>query len=1499
VITKQKNNIKIIGKKIGKIFLGIVAALVAVLFILCIVISIPAVQTYLAQKAAGFLSEKLQTEVSIGKLRIDFNLNIQLEQLCLNDQQGNNLISAKKGSLSFPSFNTGTANVEICNIILDEADVTLRRYESDTTLNMQFFIDFLRPKEKREEPVVVDLRKIQLKNSRFQWRKDIAAGEDRDGVWNYSNMIIENINLRLHQLLIIGDSLNFYIDQLSAKERSGFQIDKFSGHLIVCRSGIHCLETNFSTKNKSDIAVDFRFDYTNFSDFSNFNTAIVFNTALHKGDLNMNDLVYFVPAFKGMNNMVHIAATIQGPLSDFKIKNLNLTFGQATEVKGSVVLNGLPDIEETFIDCNIENLKTNLPDLAAFLLPKNKTIPIPAMLKKLKWVQTQGHFLGLYNNFFADADFTTAIGSVSCELMLNNRSSLIAYDGKLQAKNVAIGQLFDQEDIGAITMQGHIKGEGIAIDDLNFQVETTVADIVYKNKTIKNIHIAGDFLSKQFEGQISCDDDDFNLDFNGLIDFNQQEPNYNFEANIRSINISNFQFFRPDSNVIVAAAININLSGKDIEHIHGRLTMENISYQENGVVYLVPDFTLRIQQEQYPHKNIHCTSDLFQVSMAGTFTYEQAFAAIQKNLHDQLSHLIPEPILDSTHEIFNQQFDLSLHLYKPFPLLNHFFPAFAVNQGVTVSISIDQSKAAGDISIEIPQVDINNKHRLNNLILTNQQRFQTFNFGITCSSYYLQKTDSLPLVQEFDFQAAVTDNVVDFLLTAAGNQSNKIQDILIEGSVNFLNRLPEIEITLNNGSLLLDKETFLLDTFNAVYLKKDSIYVRNFGLSSQKGTSLSIHSGDSEKEENGIFFNFNKIDLEIMNVFLNPYHIALDGISTGRGRLVRNGYGYALGSVFEVDDFRFNDVPMGFFRGRTFWNNIERKLFMQAAVFENSENQKDSLFVIYGNFDPKNKYIDLVGNINNLNIKILEPYLRSFASKVEGVGNGKVTFKGPIANPKLEGTMQIQKAAIGIDFLKTDYFIEQGWIDFVDTGFIFNHIPFKDNANGTGYVDGIITHNRLRDFALDLNITASNLSVLNTTAKDNNLFYGKAFATGHASIAGNVNNIAINADLATNRLTDISLSLDWTMTATESHFISFVAPETAPAKDLLLKRNNANASIRVNLNITATPDATVRVLLDPSIGGTIIGKGNGAVELVLDENNDFSLYGAYTLAGGEFNLAYGDVLTRTFKLENGGTIAWNGNPTQGAMNVQAVQAAKISVNNLFEHEDDKKRRPIAVNNILTLSGQLISPAFAFTFTLPDADEITRSKIYSAIDTTNREEMIRQMVNVLFFGKFELSSDNTSTGAINSGIGYSISELISYQLNRFVSTVTQQNIDVRVAYRPGEDAAENEYSVDIGGSFLNNKLVISTSLGIVEQQDVKTQDRFLGDVTVEYKLIPDGSLRIKAFNVTNQQDILQSTASSAAKYSQGIGLSYSKDFDRIRDLLIRKPRKKIKNQPHLP
>ncbi|MDR1792592.1 MAG: translocation/assembly module TamB [Bacteroidales bacterium] len=1519
-MAKDRHLTKKIIAKITKILLWTVGSVVGLLLLLCAIMCIPSVQTYTAMKVTAFLSQKMQSEVSVDKLRIGFDMSIVFENLQLKDQRSNNLIYIHEGELAFPTLDLSHNYIGISYIKANQADVCIRTYEGDTAINMKFFIDFVKPKKSRKEKIRIDLQNITLTDSRFCFRNDNKALPDEDSVWNYANMVLDKINIRLRQLLIISDSLNFEIDNLLARERSGFEITYFKGYLRLSKSGIYCFNTDFTTASKSHILTDFGMDYSSFKDFSDFIKIVKFNTILYPSELNTHDLRYFAPKLAGLNNWVKISSSkVSGTVEDLKTKELSIELGDKTYLKGDIAMMGLPNIKETFFDINIDESNITVNDLINIQLPNNKQIPINNKMRQLQWVQLKGDFLGLYDNFFADAHLASGVGSGACELMFNSRQKPITYDGKMSLYQFKAGQLFDIQDVGNITCNAQIKGKGLTVEDMDFALNGVVNQIEYRQNELADLHLEGKFLQKMFSGKIVCDDKDLDLDFNGTIDFNQQQPQYDFEADVRALNISNFHFFRPDSNVIFSGCISSRLEGNSLENLNGTLSMEEIVYQENNQPYFFPNFKMNITADTIGYKNLQLQSDALNANLDGFFTYKDAISLIQKRLQQYLPDLIPiSPAVASVNDSLQKEhFKLSVELKRPLPILALFLPKIQINSSLTAELAIDEREHSATVSATAKRIEIA-KILFDNLSISGNEIQNQFKIHALCDGLYVSVKDSFPTISNIDIQTSLQNNSINFLMLANGNSQNRINNILTEGKLQFLKN-KAITLNLNNGSVVWDNETFFFDSSNYVYYSPDSIFVQNIGLSAASGKSLRISSQANRSNPKGVGFEFNEIELGLFNVFLERYQIELQGKATGRGGLSLNTAAFGIGSSFQIKDLYFNDVAVGYLEGRTGWRDANKKLNINATIYQ-TPLKINQLLNISGYIDPVNKYLDFKGDIDSLNIHLLHRYLASFASKTEGYGKGKVTFSGAFSDPKLNGEIALSHAILGIDYLKTEYFIEKGNINFVDTGFIFSDIQLSDHLNGTGTVNGVITHKKLKDFGLNLKIKADNLLALKTTAKDNNRFYGKAFANGNVSITGKASEqIRINAEVTTQPQTDITLSLDWAETSSESNFITFVAKEDENLFQNIDNEQQTGTSMAVNLIITATQDAVVRVLLDPSIGGTILPKGSGVVELQVDENYDFNLYGRYNIVGGEFDLAFYDLLTRSFKLENGSYISWNGDPMQGTINLRAMQSAKVldplantqTATTSTDPNDPNAtasnsttsvaKQRIAINNIITLTGQLLKPDFKFSFELPNTSEDNKSLIYSMIDTSDRQSMVEQMVSILFLGTLTTQNNTSASGSnlnssLNSGIGYSLSEILSYQINKLASGISN-NLDVRVAYLPGETFAEGEYSLDVGSSFLNDKLTISSSVGMIDRQDIATGYQFLIDFVAEYKLNKDGSLKAKGFNTTNQQDYFQS-AFSSSKYTQGIGLSYSKDFDKFKDIFVRKPKKKKKGEENI-
>jgi len=92
-------------------------------------------------------------------------------------------------------------------------------------------------------------------------------------------------------------------------------------------------------------------------------------------------------------------------------------------------------------------------------------------------------------------------------------------------------------------------------------------------------------------------------------------------------------------------------------------------------------------------------------------------------------------------------------------------------------------------------------------------------------------------------------------------------------------------------------------------------------------------------------------------------------------------------------------------------------------------------------------------------------------------------------------------------------------------------------------------------------------------------------------------------------------------------------------------------------------------------------------------------------------------------------------------------------------------------------------------------------------------------------------------------------------------------------------------VALSKAFFNDRILIDGNIGTpLESSKSSSSSNIVGDVNIEYKLPPDGKFRLKAYNKSNQDDLLKDVYSP---YTQGLGIFYRKNFDKLKDLFVKK------------
>jgi hypothetical protein len=211
-------------------------------------------------------------------------------------------------------------------------------------------------------------------------------------------------------------------------------------------------------------------------------------------------------------------------------------------------------------------------------------------------------------------------------------------------------------------------------------------------------------------------------------------------------------------------------------------------------------------------------------------------------------------------------------------------------------------------------------------------------------------------------------------------------------------------------------------------------------------------------------------------------------------------------------------------------------------------------------------------------------------------------------------------------------------------------------------------------------------------------------------------------------------------------------------------------------------------------------------------------------------------------------------------------------------QSDKTRR-IPVECRVNLSKKLLNPAVKFDINFPTADERTKDELQQFIST--QDDINRQMVSLLVMGQFYTpeylrgSQDfQSNTGSL---VGSTTSDILSNQLSNWLSQISNE-WDIGFNYRPGDLVNANQMELALSTQILNDRVTINGNIGNNSNVQSNIANPVVGEVEVFIKLNKSGKLQLKAYNRAND-DLIYDTS----LYKQGVGFSFTEEFDTLSDL----------------
>jgi hypothetical protein len=1502
--------------KIGYRSVSISLELLLLLFILLsFAIRFPAFQTFLAQKSSDWLSSELQTVVRIERLDIAFFDRVYIDGIYMEDRDGDTLAYLEQVEVNISSFNWSFSKIEIDKVALSNGTINLIKKLGQDEFNYAFIEDYFasdKPKKKKVKPgPKIYLSNLMLNDIDFKYILEYR--KDYDHGINFNKLDLRKINLFVENMSIIDEHIAGDIVYMSASEKSGFVLDKFAAYFDLDPTRLFIKQGLIQTEKSRIEIPELSFLTNTYDSYNYFEDSVIMDIRLANTIASMEDIAYFATDLWGMNQEIFISGRAVDYVHNLKIKDLYLETGRETMLRGNFEL---PDFRKESYDIpkqQVVFLQSSYRDLKNFRLPNNRegkeqylTFPqdehTQRILNMAELVQVrQLQIEGKPDDFNLYADqISSGIGlvSVASGMRFMNQGSTgltcVPIGNGIQLSNIDLGKIAGVSSLGLTSGTVFFRGNSLETERINFsEIEAQLAFLELNGYRYSNLIVnAGKADMVQFSGKVKVRDPNAKLSFDGIVRYDQREEIKGL-AQIDFIDFAKIGITEL-AGIYASGAIDADFFNFSLDKIHGYARAQDFTISKDTSSYTFEKLNLEVDRSG-AYDELRIDSDVLLGRIEGVLEFNDIIKALQHEFAQILPILIKD-VDDIGYDYSDYAlFDFTVKDANSF--LDVIYPQLRVERGTRFSGLLNGASNQFSFNLVSPQM------RYEDMVFTGINLVNNIEASSVSAAYALSRfhlNDSL-FFDDITFVASGTNAAFGSTL-AWDERENKGGKLKWQTEVISKN---EIHFTLNDGLFYIEDQEWSLGDYEAygltprMYFRNNKFEVQDLIFAS--GLQYVSASGFiSEDYDDALDVFVSDFDLDILNsLYLNE--IKIDGYASGYFRLHSLLSNVIFEGTLGVEGLELNDNYLGILDLESTYNDSDNKLSISGGLFNrNISRTKTNLFS--GDYyfartvsdEEIPDRLDFEFDFATMDISFVNAFVdESLASEIQGVIEGKLFVKGSSTNPLVSGKLDLNNGGAKIGLLGTKYRVE-GPINITNFGFTVTGVPLIDQENNAAILSASIFHDNFSKWEynvfLDLDrdgirrdplnnrvpARLERFMALDTEYQEGEIFYGRGYVTGNVNIYGTDELVDITANVRSARGTQINFPMFGRGEIGEDDFLVFI--NNLDSADMVLDKKLDFTGVRLNLNINVNEDAQLRIIFDERTGDEISATGRGRFQIGLNELNDVSMSGTYTVSQGLYNFALG-IVKKDFIIEPGSTVKWMGDPYEAILDVRTyylVEANIGDITTLVDRESDIRSNPRdQIYCYLSLKERLSQPAMQFDIEAPKATDAGRVAINRV--RADYDELTKQFFSLLLFRQFQPlrgTQNNAATRGSNA-----LNELVANQINAVLNQVSG-NYDLRVKLNDDETANQSTYELGFSTTFLEDRLLVSGSFGVSQMRSGATPgmtnaNPLIGDINIEYKLNRSGTFRVNAFNRSNQFTIIQQH--NLGPFTQGIGIYYQESF----------------------
>lgn len=1434
------------------------------------------------------LSDLLNTRVTIGRINIGLLNRIIIDDVLLDDQDEQEMLKVTRLSAKFDIMPFFKGKISISSVQLFGFNINLQKKTPDSPPNFKFVLDAFASNDTVKKDNSLDLRINSILIRRGRMAYHVLSEEETPGKFNAKHIHLQNIIANISLKALSKDSINLGIKRLSLDEKvSGFSLKKMSLKLVA--NSRQTSIDNFAIElPETSLKLDtIHLIYDSLKAFDRFTEQVRFSFRTLPSQITLKDISPFLPALSHFKEPISLDMEVKGTVNQLTCSHLEITAdNRQFRLKGDVALQDLSHPQDAYVFGTLSELTATTRGVG--FLVRNLSHDyngVPPVLERLGNVSFRGEVSGYFTDIVTYGQLHTDLGGVNMDLKLSSDKSkgLFAYSGAVKTTDYKLGKLLANEQLGEITFNLDVHGRHVTDRLPVVELKGPIASVDYSRYRYENITLDGEYKQGGFNGKVALDDPNGSIYLNGDVNVSSRIPTFNFQAIINKLRPHDLNLTSKYPDTEFSLKLRANFTGGSVDEMIGEINVDSLEFMSPEKQYFMNNMNIRASKQNNENQ-LRLTSEFLTASVEGKFQYHTLPASILNIMRKYVPSLILPPKKPiETHNNF--QFDI--HIYNTDILSTIFDIPLTVYTHSTLKGYFNDPLQRLRVEGYFPRLQYKNNFIESGMILcenpsdhirarvrlTNLKKKGAVNLSLDAQA----KDDNISTTLDWGNSAAVT---------YSGQLAAVAKFLRTEGEKPLLKAMVEVkptDIILNDTLWQIHPSQVVVDSgkvdVNNFYFSHQDRYVRiNGRLSDNPQDSVKVDLKDINM---GYVFDIASISDDVN----------FEGDATGTAYASGVFKKPVMNTRLFIKNFSLNQGRLGDLNIYGEWDNENRGIRLDASIKDISTTPSRVTGIIHP-LKPESG-LDLNIEANELNLKFLEHYMKSIANDIKGRATGKVHFYGKFKGLNLDGAV-MTNASMNFDILNTHFAIKDT-ILLAPTGLTFNNIHISDMEGHSGRMNGYLHFQHFKNLNYRFEIQANNMLVMNTKESTDMPFYGTVYGTGNALLTGNaIQGLDVNVAMTTNRNSIFTYINGSVASATSNQFIKFV--DKTPRRtiqdsiqiisyyeQLQQKRQEAEeeqkTDIRLNILVDATPDATMKIIMDPVAGDYISGKGTGNIRTEFYNKGDVKMFGSYQINQGVYKFSLQEVIRKDFVIKNGSTITFNGAPLDANLDIQASYTVNsASLNDLIPEESSSiiQQPNVKVNCIMNLSGILVRPTIKLGIELPNERDEVQTLVRNYIST--EEQMNMQILYLLGIGKFytEDARNNQNSNVMSSVL----SSTLSGQLNNALSQVFEtNNWNIGTNLSTGDKGwTDMEVEGILSGQLLNNRLLINGNFGYRDNPMANTN--FVGDFEAEWLINRSGDIRLKAYNETNDRYYTKTNLTT-----QGVGIMYKKDFNKWSDLFF--------------